>query len=231
MPKILIVDDEPKILDTIGRYLEKEGMVPRTALSGKQAIQTLQTKEQIDLVLLDWMMPGMNGLDTCREIRKFSDIPIIFLTAKTDEYDKLLGLEIGGDDYITKPFSMRELVTRIRVVLRRANRNPSQDTLDEKICYGGLVLEPYQYKAWLFETELHLTQTEFKLLHILASKPGRVYSRSQLVEMVLGAEYLGYERSIDTHIYNLRKKMKQISSDFTEIRTVFGIGYAFGDNK
>src|SRR5690606_29952313 len=136
-----------------------------------------------------------------------------------------------GDDYITKPFSMRELVTRIRVVLRRANRNPSQDTLDEKICYGGLVLEPYQYKAWLFETELHLTQTEFKLLHILASKPGRVYSRSQLVEMVLGAEYLGYERSIDTHIYNLRKKMKQISSDFTEIRTVFGIGYAFGDNK
>ncbi|SFI58073.1 response regulator transcription factor [Thermoflavimicrobium dichotomicum] len=227
---ILIVDDEQKILDTVSKYLMQEGFYPKTVSSGEKAIKYISQGNEADLILLDWMMPGLNGIETCREIRRFSDVPIIFLTAKTDEVDKLLGLELGADDYITKPFSMRELVARIRVILRRVGRNHSKEEEEEFIRFKELALSPCQYKAWLGEEELILTQTEFKILSILAAHPGRVYSRSQLVEMVLGTEYLGYERSIDTHIYNLRKKMKEIAPDFVGIRTIFGIGYTLEDD-
>ncbi|RAL24326.1 response regulator transcription factor [Thermoflavimicrobium daqui] len=227
---ILIVDDEQKILDAVSNYLIKEGFYTQTMTSGEKAIDYVSKGNIVDLILLDWMMPGKNRLETCREIRQISDVPIIFLTAKTEEFDKLFGLELGADDYITKPFSMRELVARIRVILRRVERM-STKVEEELIRFQGLVLSPQQHKAWLEEKELVLTQTEFKVLLILATHPGRVYSRSQLVEMALGAEYLGYERSIDTHIYNLRKKMKEISPYFIGIRTVFGIGYTLGEDQ
>ncbi|MGA9174450.1 MAG: response regulator transcription factor [Thermoactinomyces sp.] len=230
--RILIVDDEEKIVHTISSYLEQEDFEPLPELSGENAIHRLKNGEMVHLILLDWMMPELNGLEVCKQIRAFSDIPIIFLTAKTDEYDKLLGLELGGDDYITKPFSMRELVTRIRVVLRRypvLSANGTSLSSDKRIVYKGLVIDHQRHKVWLHGKEVVCTHTEFKILSTLGAHPGRVYSRSQLLEMALGEEYIGYERSIDTHIHNLRKKMKAVCPEFAGIRTVFGVGYTLGD--
>jgi two-component system OmpR family response regulator len=228
-----VVDDEEKILTTICDALKQEEFEPLLAENGEQAIQKLKQEKQIQLVLLDWMMPGMNGLDVCKQIRQFSDVPIIFLTAKGDEYDKLLGLEMGADDYITKPFSMRELITRIRVVLRRYayQMNSHHDTHEECIQVQNLRIDPNQHKVWFHNVEMECTLTEFKILHTLALHPGRVYSRAQLVEIVLGEEYLGYERSIDTHIHNIRKKIKAILPTSDPIRTVFGVGYTLGDSS
>ncbi|MBA4495446.1 response regulator transcription factor [Paenactinomyces guangxiensis] len=228
--RILIVDDEEKIVSTICDTLAQEDFEPLPELNGENAIHRLKSGEKIHLVLLDWMMPGISGLEVCKQIRSFSDVPIIFLTAKSDEYDKLLGLELGADDYITKPFSMRELVTRIRVVLRRfpvSSVNGAAD--EERIVYKDLIVDPAQYKVWLQGNEVVCTHTEFKILSTLAAHPGRVYSRSQLLEIALGEEYIGYERSIDTHIHNLRKKMKAACPLFAGIRTVFGVGYTLGD--
>jgi DNA-binding response OmpR family regulator len=228
--RILIVDDEEKIVNTISEYLIQEDFEPLPELNGENAIRRLKSGEMVHLVLLDWMMPVLSGLEVCKQIRTFSDVPIIFLTAKTDEYEKLLGLELGADDYITKPFSMRELVTRIRVVLRRYPLlSVSGSAANEQIVYKELVIDPERHKVWLRGEEVVCTHTEFKILSTLAAHPGRVYSRSQLLEVALGEEYIGYERSIDTHIHNLRKKMKAVYPEFAGIRTVFGVGYTLGE--
>ncbi|QKG84129.1 response regulator transcription factor [Kroppenstedtia pulmonis] len=226
--KILIVDDEIQLLDSVSRFLRQEGFKTETMSDGRKAPLILK-ESSADLVLLDWMMPEKSGLEICRDIRSFSDVPIIFLTAKSEETDKLLGLELGGDDYITKPFSMRELSTRIRVVLRRVRKQETIPDKPEIIQRGSITIDPSRHQVWIATQELVLTPTEYQLLIVLVRTPGRVYSRLQLVEMVLGEEYLGYERSIDTHIHNLRKKMEQAAGKKEWIQTVFGVGYKFGE--
>ncbi|MFD2169687.1 response regulator [Tumebacillus lipolyticus] len=229
---ILAVDDEETLQRIVKNYLEQEGFTVLTASDGSGALKLVEQVE-VDLVLLDWMMPGLNGLEVCRRMREFTDVPVIFLTAKTDELDKLLGLELGADDYITKPFSMRELAARIRVVLRRMKRGNAAATAagsgQEQLVRGRLTIELAKHAVLLDGKALTLTPTEFKLLVTLASAPGRVYSRLQLLEIALGEEYAGYERSIDTHISNLRKKIEQDVSQPQMILTVFGVGYKFGD--
>jgi len=179
-----------------------------------------------DLVLLDWMLPGMSGLEICRQVRQKSNIPIIMLTARTEEVDKLLGLELGADDYVTKPFSLRELTARIRVVLRRTE--PDDENKTETIKVGGLEINLNRHEVWSEGKSISLTPTEFKILTLLLSNPGRVYSRLQLLDAALGFAYEGYERSIDTHVSNLRKKIEPDPVNPRYILTVYGTGYRFG---
>lgn len=226
--KILVVEDEQILLQSIAEYLTGEGYDVVSEFSPIQALSRLET-ESYHLVLLDWMMPELTGIELLKRLRKFSDVPVIFLTARGDEVEKLLGLELGADDYITKPFSYRELVTRMRVILRRTKS--SVEPVSDAVIYGDLTLFIDHHQATLAGRELNLTQTEFKILSLLVQKPGRVWSRAQLVENVLGAEYLGYERSIDTHIFNLRKKCKEIQPEFQALRTVFGVGYTWGERE
>lgn len=228
---ILAVDDEQKVRDMVCQSLEQEGFQVTPAKDGMHALSLLQ-QGTYSLVLLDWMMPGMNGLAVFHAIRQVSDIPVIFLTAKSDEIDKVLGLELGADDYITKPFSLRELAARIRVVLRRWQKtepSPAPLAQEHLLMRGDLHLNTEKYTVSLRNQEISLTPTEYKLLLLLAESPGRVYTRLQLLELALGEEYSGYERSVDTHIRNLRKKIEPDPSAPSYILTVFGIGYKFGE--
>ncbi|HZG56150.1 response regulator transcription factor [Paenibacillus sp.] len=228
---VLIVDDEQKMTSFIASYLANEGYGVREVHSGAEALRLLETDGSIDLVLLDWMMPGMNGLDVCRRLRTFSDVPVLFLTAKSEEIDKLLGLEIGADDFITKPFSMRELEARIRVVLRRTVKRSAPPDVPEEPMWkrGRLSIDLPGHTVYLDGRPVALTPTEFKILVTLAKSPGRVFSRLDLLEIALGEEYSGYERTIDTHIRNLRKKLERDFSSPELIVTVHGIGYKLGD--
>lgn len=222
---LLIVDDEQKVLDVIQPYLEKEGFRIITAKTGIEALQKIKT-ELPQLVVLDWMLPEKSGLDVCREVRQQSDIPIIMLTAKTDEADRITGLELGADDYITKPFSLRELSARIRSVLRRAN--PSS-VKNELIRRGELVIDEEKFRVWKNDQVISLTPAEFQILLTLARRPGVVYSRLQLLQATTKDSYMGYERSVDSHISHLRKKIETDPSQPKYILTVHGIGYRFGD--
>ncbi|MDN5347913.1 MAG: hypothetical protein PWP65_1477 [Clostridia bacterium] len=223
--KILVVDDEAKILTMVQNYLTKEGLQVLTARDGETALKLFK-QERPHLIVLDWLMPGMSGLDVCREIRKESKVPIIMLTAKAEEVDKLLGLELGADDYITKPFSLRELAARIRAVLRRYQ--PEESGRENIITIGELSINPDLYEVTVRGKKVPLTPTEFKLLYTLARNRGRVLSRLQLLDAALGEAYEGYERSIDTHISNLRRKLEADPSNPSYIITVYGLGYKMG---
>lgn len=224
---ILIVDDEYKIRDMIESYLTNEGYSVFEAENGKQALSIME-KENIDLVLLDVMMPVMDGFDTLREIRTvYKKMPVIMLTAKTQEVDKLIGLEMGADDYVTKPFSLRELTARMKAVLRRTN-NDGEPVEEEIIVRGEIKINTTKYETYVGAKKINLTPTEFKILLTLANKPGRVYSRLQLMDIAMGEEYANYERSIDTHVSNLRKKVEQDPANPVYIQTVYGIGYRLG---
>ncbi|MDD2554528.1 MAG: response regulator transcription factor [Desulfotomaculaceae bacterium] len=223
--RILIVDDEDKIRDLINKYLVNEGFEVIEASDGYRALD-LADSGKPDLIVLDWLLPGISGLEVCRQIRQKSSIPIIMLTARTEEIDKLLGLELGADDYITKPFSLRELTARIRVVLRRVE--PGGEAKMNSIKINGLEINLDRHEVWSNGKNIALTPTEFKMLNVLVSNPGRVYSRLQLLDTVFGYAYEGYERSIDTHISNLRKKIEPDPANPRYILTVYGIGYRFG---
>lgn len=233
--KVLAVDDEVKMTSFIASYLANEGYAVTEVHSGTEALKQLEAGSGYDVVLLDWMMPGLNGLDVCRQLRTYSDVPVIFLTAKSDEIDKLLGLELGADDFITKPFSMRELEARIRVILRRTmKRRMSGKAADRELetnvlIRGSLAIDSAGHTVHLDGKPVNVTPTEFKLLMTLARHPGRVYSRLDLLEIALGEEYAGYERSIDTHIRNLRKKVEQDFSNPELILTVHGVGYKLSE--
>lgn len=235
---ILVVDDEEQILSFVRSYLEQAGYRIFAAGNGQEALEALERHPETDLIVLDWMMPGMNGLDVCRTIRKTSEVPIIFLTSKSEELDKLLGLEMGADDFVTKPFSIRELETRIRVVLRRNSPKPPHETKptgaaegkELVVVRGALTMDMNKHKATVEGQVVVLTPTEFKILATLAQHPGRVFSRLDLLELALGEEYSGYERTIDTHVRNVRKKIEKDFSDPKYIVTVFGIGYKFGES-
>ena len=224
---ILVIDDEPQIVEICHDYLKAAGFDVLTAFDGPKGL-ALARREQPDLVVLDLMLPGMDGLDVCRELRRDSNIPIIMLTARVEETDKLIGLELGADDYLTKPFSPRELVARVRTVLRRA----SGDSASEVIRAGQLTLDRGRYHAILPNSTgeprlVPLTPTEFEILATLASQPGRIFSRSQLLIAARGVAFESYERAIDSHIRNLRHKIESSEGEPRYIITVHGVGYKF----
>ncbi|SPF43117.1 Uncharacterized transcriptional regulatory protein YcbL [Candidatus Desulfosporosinus infrequens] len=225
--KIILVDDEPEILTLVRDYLSREGFTVLTALNGNEGMRLIE-HEKPDLVLLDWMLPGMSGLEMCKHLRETSTIPIIMLTAKSEEIDRVLGLEFGADDYIVKPFSLRELAARIKTVLRRSS-GVVQENNSSILIRGELNIDVTSHKVSKRGQELSLTPTEFNILHLLATRPGTVYSRLQLLRQAMGEEYLYYERSIDTHVSNLRKKVEDNPSDPKYVETVFGVGYRFGE--
>lgn len=226
-PKIMIVDDEPEIVSLIENYLHKEGYQTITAFDGIEALKVIES-ESPDLIVLDWMLPGMSGLEVCKQLRVSSSIPIIMLTAKSEEVDRVLGLEFGADDYIVKPFGLRELLARIRTVLRRTS---SGTEVASVINHGELKIDVKAHRVWKRDVEIVLTPTEFKLLSLLATRPGITYSRLQLLNQAMGEEYLYYERSVDTHIFNLRKKIEDNPSEPQYIQTIFGVGYRMGDAR
>jgi len=228
--KILVVDDEARIVRLVRTYLEGAGFQVITAYDGREALQAFRS-EQPDLVVLDLMLPEIDGLDVARAIRREGDVPIIMLTARAEETDRLIGLELGADDYVVKPFSPRELTARVRAVLRRTN--PSLDAggtmQDEVLEIGDLRLDTARRQAYLGDRPIDLTAVQFDLLKVLARQPGRVFSRMQLLDAVQGEAYEGYERTIDAHIKNLRKAMGDNSRSPRYILTVRGVGYKLAD--
>lgn len=223
MATILIIEDEPELVKVIQSYLEKAGFRVISAGRGNTGLSLWET-HQPDLVILDLNLPGMDGLDVARAIRKTKDTPIIILTARVEEPDRLVGLELGADDYVTKPFSPREVVARVKAVLRRVNHS---ERLTKTIIAGGMKIDLDSHEVTRDGELLELTPTEFSLLSVLMSHPGRVYSRMQLLEATQGISYEGYERTIDAHIKNLRAKVEKNSREPEHIETVFGLGYRF----
>jgi two-component system alkaline phosphatase synthesis response regulator PhoP len=222
---ILVVDDEPKIVKLARDYLERGGFQVTTAADGASALAGARA-DKPDLIVLDLNLPGMDGLDVCRQLRRESDVPIIMLTARVEETDRLIGLELGADDYIVKPFSPRELVARVRAVLRRAQGGVLQPGI---IRAGALEIDLDGHRASVAGEPLHLTRIEFKLLAFLAQHPGQAFSRQRLLDQLHGHSHDGFDRSIDAHIKNLRRKIEPDPADPTYILTVYGIGYRFTD--
>lgn len=218
--QILIIEDEQKIAKLLQDYLEKAGFRTTIVGRGDQAVAQVRKKAP-DLMLLDIMLPGMDGMAVCREVRKFSTLPIIMITAKIEEIDRLLGLEIGADDYICKPFSPREVVARVKAVLRRVDHVPTEKNL----ALGPVVLDENTHKVIINSKALDLTPSEFRLMQVLMTQPGRVFSRDELLSRVQGYDCEGYDRTIDSHIKNLRKKIAEHMPDQEIITTIYGVGY------
>ncbi|MGB3904215.1 MAG: response regulator transcription factor [Anaerolineae bacterium] len=223
MSKVLVVDDDPGIVKVVRAYLEQDGFRVLVAHDGKKAMQ-IARHDKPDLVVLDLMLPEMDGWDVCRALRKESDVPIVMLTARVEESDKLVGLELGADDYVTKPFSPRELVARVRSVLRRVQGMPPEP---ERISRAHIIVDITRHAVTVGDESIDLTPTEFDLLATLMGDPGRAYTRSQLLEQTQGYAYDGYERTIDVHVKNLRKKIEADPGNPRHIKTVYGVGYKF----
>lgn len=223
---ILVVDDEPKIVKTVRAYLQNAGFRVVTAADGQTAL-TIFRHEKPVLVILDLGLPGIDGLDVARTLRRESDVPLIMLTARVEETDKLIGLELGADDYVTKPFSPRELVARVRAVLRRTQGEPEQ--APPPIVSGEVTIDPARRRVLVAGHEVTLTATEFDLLAVLARHPGRVFTRMELLDRVQGYAYEGYERTVDAHVKNLRQKIEPDPKEPRYVLTVYGVGYKFAD--
>ena len=221
MPTVLVVDDEPKIVQLARDYLEHAGFAVLTAGDGPSALHSAQTRRP-DLIVLDLGLPGVDGLEVVRSIRASGSTPIVVLTARDTELDKLLGLELGADDYVTKPFSPRELVARVRAVLRRSER-PLEPR--ERIDVGELALDVPRLRTTVAGRPIDLTATEFQLLATMAREPGRVFTRSQLLDAVHGVAFESYERAIDAHIKNIRRKLEPDPARPRFVETVYGVGY------
>jgi two-component system, OmpR family, alkaline phosphatase synthesis response regulator PhoP len=223
--RVLVVDDDVKIVELVKIYLARDGYTVIPAYNGDDALR-LAREAHPDLVVLDIMLPGMDGLEVCRRLRSESDVPVILLTAKTTEQDRIAGLDLGADDYVTKPFSPKELAARVRAVLRRlpdeaAERGPAE------IKYGDLMVNFPKHEAYLRGKPLNLTPVEFKLLSVFIREPNFVFSRSQLIEKVLGYDFDGFDRTIDVHILNLRRKLEVDAGQPKYIKTIYGAGYKF----
>jgi two-component system response regulator BaeR len=222
MPRstILIVEDEPKISHLLRDYLQQAGYETRESLNYDQ-IRSWVEQEEINLILLDWMLPGMSGLEICQQLRTVSNVPILMITARVEEIDRLKGLDSGADDYICKPFSPREVVARVKAVLRRTNHEDHAELIA-----GPLRLDQTTHQVWVDESEVVLTPNEFGVLKVLLQRPGKVWSRESLLQQVQGYQFNGYDRTIDTHVKNLRKKLATYGLE-SSIVTVYGIGYRF----
>jgi DNA-binding response OmpR family regulator len=224
MALILVVDDEPKIVQLVRDYLERAGFAVSTARDGREALMRAR-QERPDLVVLDLGLPGLDGLEVTRRLRRDSGVPIIMLTARHEETDKVVGLELGADDYVTKPFSPRELAARVRAVLRRHVGEADA----EVIRAGELVLDVPRLRAEVSGRAVTLTATEFQLLAALARQPGRVFTRSQLLDAIHGVAFDSYERAIDAHVKNLRRKIEPDPHAPRYLLTVYGVGYRLAD--
>ena len=227
MKTILVVDDEPQIVQLVRDYLEHGGFKVLTAADGQSALRTAATLRP-DLVILDLGLPGVDGLDVTRSLRRSGEMPIIMLTARADESDKLVGLELGADDYVTKPFSPKELVARVRSVLRRSDAAKAPGDV---IRVADLELDVPRMQVIVAGRPAELTQTEFQLLATMARQPGRVFSRAQLLNAVHGLAFESYERAIDAHIKNIRRKIEPDPHNPRYLLTVFGVGYRVADNR
>ncbi|HHY64798.1 MAG TPA: response regulator transcription factor [Clostridiaceae bacterium] len=219
---VLVVDDDVNICEIERIYLEKENFQVTVCHDGRKAVELFKEKAP-DIVILDIMLPGMDGWEVCREIRKLSSIPIIMLSAKDETFNKVLGLELGADDYMVKPFEPKELVARIRAVLRRSGR---QEEAPEQIVYPGLVVSKANYSVKLNGMDIELPPKELELLYFLASNPNKVFTREQLLENVWGFDFYGDTRTVDVHIKRLREKFEPIEHNW-QIKTVWGVGYKF----
>ena len=222
---ILIVEDELELAKILRDYLEEAGFRVRIASDGPSGLSLAQQAPP-DLVILDLNLPGLDGLDVARQLRRHSEVPIIMVTARVDESDRLVGLELGADDYIVKPFSPKEVVARVRAVLRRAQGQPQRTAIIRTL---DIEIDVVRHRVQRGEELVELTPTEFNLLMVMARQPGRVFSRLQLLEEGLGETYQGYERTIDAHIKNLRSKIEQDPKTPRYVQTVFGVGYRFAD--
>jgi DNA-binding response OmpR family regulator len=221
MPLILVVDDDAKTALAVRLYLEHAGCEVASASDGRQALARAESEPRPDLVVLDLMLPGLDGLEVCRRLREISDVPIIMLTARSTEEDRLEGLELGADDYVIKPFSPRELAARVRAVLRRlpgASDGPP-------LRLGELMVDPARHEVRWSGRQVELTPREFRLLETLARAPGRAFSRAELIERAFGADSEALDRTIDAHVANLRRKLEEGSATPSPIETVFGVGY------
>ena len=226
--RILVVDDDRKIVDLVKAYLEKDGYRVLTAYDGLQALDLARQKRP-DLIVLDLMLPELDGLDVCRILRgEGNKVPIIMLTAKTTEADKLIGLDLGADDYVTKPFSPRELLARVRAVLRRVGEEKAKGP--SEVRFHDLLVDFVGHEVRVRGEPIHLTPTEFKLLEVLIKEPGRAFSRLELLDRVFGYDFEGFERTVDVHVKNLRKKIEPDPKNPTYIKTVYGVGYKFAED-
>lgn len=223
--KVLVVDDEPHIVELVAYHLEREGFTVVTAADGVEALEKVE-EEGPDVVVLDVMLPGLDGFSVCQRIRRRHAVPIILLTARTAEDDRVFGLDVGADDYVTKPFGARELVARVKAVLRRARRYGEPDAVLRR---GELTIDGERRRARLAGEPLELTPKEFDLLYMLAGRPGRVFSREELLRDVWGYDYAGSTRTVDVHVQRLRHKLGDSPTAPRFIETVHGIGYRFKD--
>lgn len=234
MKKVLVVDDDPNIVEVLRLYFDKDGFAVVSCLTGDKAVETFQTS-QPDLVVLDLMLPGKDGYDICREIRKTSDVPIIMLTARSDTLDKVVGLELGADDYLQKPFEPKELLARVKAVLRRTKKqetaaSESKDNKEntEVISYEGFTVDTARYVVTVDGKEIDIPPKELELLFFLASHPNRVFTREQLLENVWGYDFYGESRTVDVHVKRIREKLEKpnVKTNW-QIKTVWGVGYKF----
>ena len=222
--KILIVDDDENICELLNLYLKKDGFDTSTAYNGRQAVEFAE-KYNPDLILLDIMLPELDGWQVCREIRKKSEVPIIMLTAKGETFDKILGLELGADDYVTKPFDTKEVVARIKAVLRRSNENEKTEKIEE-VRFDKLVINLTNYELVVDGKSIDTPPKELELIYHLASNPNRVYTRDQLLDEVWGFDYYGDSRTADVHVKRLREKLEDVADKWS-LKTVWGVGYKF----
>ena len=226
MKKILVVDDEKSIVKGIKFSLEQDDMKVEVAYDGETALELAKANHS-DMILLDIMLPGFSGLEVCQMIREFSDVPIIMLTAKGDDMDKILGLEYGADDYITKPFNILEVKARIKAIFRRNNRNVPEQENQKVIETKGLKIDVDSRRVYIDDKEVNLTAKEFELVYLLVSNPNKVYSREQLLKTIWGPSYPGDARTVDVHVRRLREKIEATPADPKYIHTKWGVGYYF----
>ena len=224
--RVLVVDDEKLIVKGIRFSLEQDGMEVDCAYDGEEALE-LARQNQYDMVLLDVMLPKMTGFEVCQQIREFSSVPIIMLTAKGEDMDKILGLEYGADDYITKPFNILEVKARIKAIMRRTNRKSAKKEESKVVERGDMRLDCESRRVYIKDREINLTAKEFELLELLIKNPGKVYGRENLLKLVWGSDYPGDVRTVDVHIRRLREKIEEVPGEPAYVRTKWGVGYYF----
>ncbi|MGE5094145.1 MAG: response regulator [Betaproteobacteria bacterium] len=217
MPNVLIVEDEPKLAKLLEDYLRAAGFATRCVSDGRDVVPAVE-RERPDIMLLDLMLPGRNGLDVFKDVRAIADIPVVMVTALVEEVDRLVGLELGADDYVCKPFSPREVVARVKAVLRRGERGPSRGS-------NGLAMDEARYEALLDGKPLDLTPVEFRLLNTLASRPGRIFPRAELLDSLYADHRVVADRTVDSHVKNLRRKLQRVRPGEDIIHSVYGVGY------
>ena len=224
---VLIVEDDPHTVEVVRLYLRRDGHTVLTASNGKDGLRMAQEAAP-DLVVLDLMLPEMGGLEVCRELRKESDVPIVMLTARVEEEDRVAGFELGADDYVTKPFSPRELAARIRAVLRRTAQDREEDS-PSGLTYREITLDTQRRVVSVGQTSLNLTPTEYRLLAMFLREPGRTFTRDEIINRVFGYDFDGFDRTVDSHVSGLRRKLDAAAKDRRYIQTVYGVGYRLND--